>query len=164
MLDEKLRPAILAKWPRNVSAVRIQIDNAPAHPESGRWFQASGLTVDFVCQPAQSPDLNVLDLGYFCAIQALLQQRRTKTLEELVTVVQESFVALKRQTLENIFYMWAACMEQVMLHAGGNQYRIPHSKKDTIRNDLGRLPTRYECSLVAVSTAEFALLDYNSSV
>ena len=27
--------------------------------------------VEFVCQPAQSPDLNVLDFGYFNANQAL---------------------------------------------------------------------------------------------
>jgi hypothetical protein len=31
------------------------------------------VTVNLVDQPANSPDLNVLDLGYFAAIQALQQ-------------------------------------------------------------------------------------------
>jgi len=164
MLETKLRPALLAKWPRNQPVVQVQQDNAPAHPPAGPWFCCAGLTVSFVCQPAQSPDLNVLDLGYFSAIQALQQQRRTKTLEELVVAVEESFVERKREALENVFYTWAACMEQVMLNACGNQYKIPHLKKDQIRKELGHLPSTYSCSLLAVSIAELALLDYNSSV
>ncbi len=164
MLDTKLRPALLAKWPKNQPVVRIQQDNAPAHPPAGHWFACGGLTVEFVCQPAQSPDLNVLDLGYFNAIQALQQQRRSKTLEDLVLAVEESFVELKREALENVFYTWVACMEQVMLEAGGNQYKIPHLKKNQIRKDLGHLPSSYACSELAVSTAEVALLEYNASV
>jgi hypothetical protein len=158
MLEERLRPAILAKWPRDVHHVRIQQDNAPAHPASGRWFSEAGLTVDFVCQPAQSPDLNVLDLGYFAAIQALQQKRRTKTLEELITAVEESFAALNRDTLENIFLTWCACMEQVMLCAGDNQYSIPHLKKAQLRRVEGTLPMRFSCSVEAATIAGLVLL------
>jgi len=55
-------------------------------------------------------------------------------------------------------------MEQIMLDAGGNQYKIPHASNAKIGKELGQLPSRYECSLLAVSTAEIALLEYNSPV
>ena len=85
-------------------------------------------------------------------------------MEDLVLAVEESFVELKRKALENVFYTWVACMEQVMLEAGGNQYKIPHLKKNPIPKELGHLPSSYACSELAVSTAELALLEYNSSV
>ena len=37
------------------------------------------------------------------AIQALQQKRRSKTLEDLVLAVEESFVELKREALANVF-------------------------------------------------------------
>jgi len=128
MLGKHLRPAIERKWPRDVSHVRVQQDNAPAHPPLGRLFVASGLTVDLVCQSAQSPDLNVLDLSYFAAIQALQQTKCTRTIEQLIVAVEESYLELSRETLENVFYTWCACMEHNLLHAGDNQYKIPHLK------------------------------------
>ena len=51
-----------------------------------------------------------------------------------------------------------------MLEAGGNQYKIPHLKKNHLRKELGHLPSRYSCFLLAASIAELAMLEYNSSV
>ncbi len=163
MLEEKLRPAILAKWPRDVRHVLVQQDNAPAHPAAGPWFSERGLTVELICQPAQSPDLNVLDLKYFTAIQSLQQEIRTKTLDKLVTAVEDSFKALKRETLENIFYTWCACMEQVMLCAGDNQYPIPHLMKEGLRRDAGCLPSNYVVSQEAATIAQLVLLQRDDS-
>jgi len=148
MLNEKCRPAIEAKWPRRqCPIVRVQQDNAPAHPAAGQWFGVPGLSVSLVCQPAQSPDLNVLDLGYFTAIQALQQQKKTQSPQQLVEAVELSFVELRRETLENIVFTLATCMEQVLLHAGGNDYKIPRSNKAKIRASTGTLPTAC-CSLL----------------
>jgi len=159
MLNDKLRPAIEAKWPRRqCPRVQVQQDNAPAHGAPGHWFSAPGLSVELVCQPAQSPDLNVLDLGYFTAIQALQQQKKTQSPQELVSAVEMSFLELRRETLENVFYTWAACMEQVLLHAGGNDYKISHSKKGKIRNSTGALPSVVHCSMEAVTIGELTLL------
>jgi len=102
--------------------------------------------------------MNVLDLGSFSAIQALQQQVRAKNLDELVSLVVYSFAELSVETLENIFYTLPACMEQVMLDAGSNNYKIPHLKKANVRKVSGQLPSSYKCSLLA----ELALAEFDS--
>ena len=44
-----------------------------------------------MCQPPNSRDLNILDLGFFSAIQSLQHKACPKTIEDLVAVVEESF-------------------------------------------------------------------------
>lgn len=71
MLLERLLPAIAARWLGNCYV--IQQDNAPAHiaPADERFavvVQESGMDVALRCQPPNSPDLNVFDLGIFNAI------------------------------------------------------------------------------------------------
>jgi len=138
----------------------LQQDNAPAHVPPGPFWSGHGLVVTIECQPAQSPDLNVLDLGYFAAIQGLQQRKRSKNIEDLVKVVEQSFVELEPEKLENIFYTWPACMEQIMLEQGGNTYKIPHLKKAKVRRARGSLPRCYVCSIEAVTTAQLARLEY----
>jgi hypothetical protein len=77
---EKVLPAIEEKWPqchRNM-AIKLQQDNAKPHlihndPEVLEKLSNMTVNVSLFDQPPNSPDLNVLDLGYFAAIQALLQ-------------------------------------------------------------------------------------------
>ena len=92
-------------------------------------------------------------------IQALQQQKRTKSLEDLVRIVEESYLELKRETLENIFYTWLAVMEQVMLHEGSNSYKMPRTNKQQIRSCMGGLPQSYTCSMEAVTIAHIVLLN-----
>jgi hypothetical protein len=40
-------------------------------------------------QPANSPDFNVLDLGFFRAIQAIQYKENAKTLKELIPAVHQ---------------------------------------------------------------------------
>lgn len=159
MLTNKVIPALVAKWPRNIKNITLQHDNAPAHSPAGLFWAGHGLVVTIECQPAQSPDLNVLDLGYFSAIQALQQRKRSKDIEELVTTVEQSFLELEPEKLENIFYTWPACMEQIMLQQGGNGYKIPHLQKSKERRTRGSLPQCYVCSLEAVTTAYLSQLE-----
>ncbi|KAG3094513.1 hypothetical protein PC121_g2980 [Phytophthora cactorum] len=77
LLIEKVFPAIRAKMPvRKGSTVYVQQDNAEPHVlEDDSELEAAGSiggwTIQMRCQPPRSPDLNVLDLGYFSSIQAL---------------------------------------------------------------------------------------------
>ena len=80
MLQHKFVPAFVDKWPRNIKRIRVQQDNAPAHASPGVLWTGHGLSVELVCEPPQSPDLNVLELGYFAAIQSLQQQKRATVL------------------------------------------------------------------------------------
>jgi hypothetical protein len=69
---EKVLPAIKAKWPRDDlnRPIYIQQDNAPSHIEVNdplfcEATQQDGFDIRLICQPVNSPDFNILDLGFF---------------------------------------------------------------------------------------------------
>jgi len=69
----KLIPAIEACWPAESrhETIWIQQDNAPSHVrEDDADFKLAvartGLDIRLTNQPAISPDMNCLDLGFFC--------------------------------------------------------------------------------------------------
>jgi len=77
-LINKVLPAIKEKWPAEERGmpIFIQQDNARTHvavndPTFVEAAQADGWDIRLTCQPPNSPDLNVLDLGFFAAIEAL---------------------------------------------------------------------------------------------
>ena len=95
---EKVLPAIKAKWPREDlrNPIFIQQDNARTHidhndDEFCRVAREDGCDIRLMCQPPNSPDLNVLDLGFFSAIQALQYKELPKTVDEFVNVVFKLF-------------------------------------------------------------------------
>jgi hypothetical protein len=49
------------------------------------------MNITLVNQPPNSPNTNVLDLGYFNAIQSLQHRKHTNTVPELVKAVEDSF-------------------------------------------------------------------------
>ena len=88
----KVFPAINAKWPAADSNWRIVIqqDNASLHvPADNPVILASRegkpLTTSISFQPAQSLDMNVLNLGLFAALQSM---QRKKTLRNLTRAFQ----------------------------------------------------------------------------
>ena len=77
MLITNVLPSIRAKWPANLSKhIYVQQDNAKPHiaPNDTEFLNESmkdGFYIELVQQPPNSPDMNVLDLGFFRSIQAL---------------------------------------------------------------------------------------------
>jgi hypothetical protein len=74
---ERVLPAIRAKWPRDDIHKTIYIvqDNALSHlqcddPLFCEATKQEGFDIRLICQPPNSPDFNILDLGFFRAIQA----------------------------------------------------------------------------------------------
>jgi hypothetical protein len=70
-----LLPAIKARWPAGERGmpIYIQQDNAKTHiavddPDFVAAAQAGGWDIRLTCQPPNSPDLNILDLGFFAAL------------------------------------------------------------------------------------------------
>lgn len=92
----KILPAIRAKWPQEDmnKPIYIQQDNARPHlgPTDQLFHEASqqdGFDIQLICQPPNSPDLNILDLGFFRAIQSIQYKKVTKTPADLVKAVEE---------------------------------------------------------------------------
>jgi hypothetical protein len=78
--------------------------------------------------------LNVLDLGYSSAIQALQQRQQQRTVDNLITVVDKSYQDLPSDTLGKIFGTLQKVMELVILNDSSNNFKLPHLGKDRLLN------------------------------
>ena len=93
---EKLLPAIELKWPLlNTSAIHIQQDGAKSHiwPRDAAFCMAvkeKGFNVELYTQAASSPDLKLMDLRFFRAIQSY-NDRCPKDEFELIEAVEIAF-------------------------------------------------------------------------
>jgi len=70
MLLDRLIPAIRNRMPGHNKNIIIQQDNAPVHryekdPDVLEACCMDGWNINISNQPARSPDLNILDLGFF---------------------------------------------------------------------------------------------------
>ena len=155
-LIEKVLPAIKAKWPREDlgNPIFIQQDNARTHidhdaAEFCREANKDGFNIRLICQPANSPDLNVLDLGFFNAIQSLQYKESPTTVDELVNVVVKSFETFPTVKSNHIFMTLQLCMIEIMKEKGSHKYKILHFKTAMLEKE-GQLPTQMKCDPVLV--------------
>ncbi|XP_021839791.2 uncharacterized protein [Spinacia oleracea] len=145
MLDELL-PTIRAKWPANAcKTIWIQQDNARPHifpndPEFLEEANKYGFDIHLICQPAQSPDLNVLDLGFFRGIQSLQHQKFPKNVTELVQSVHDAYMEYDPKSLNHTWLQLQYVMVEILKQKGGNNYKSPHQGKKRLER-LGLLPT-----------------------
>jgi hypothetical protein len=102
----------------------IQQDNAKTHidvndPEFVAAAQSDGWDIRLTCQPPNSPDLNVLDLGFIAAIQALFERGTPNNIDEIVATVQKAFDEYPVDRANRIFLTQQGCMKEIMKHKGG---------------------------------------------
>jgi len=151
MMINNVLPAILTEFPtcemNRCEHIVIQQDGAPTHihPRDQEWMET--LTdfgfedkIKLTTQPANSPDLNVNDLGFFNALQASCCCCCPRNAIELITMVTETF---KEHPINKINRIWLTCqsmLNEVIKNAGCNQCKIPHMGKDKLERE-GRLPT-----------------------
>lgn len=156
---EKVLPAVRAKWPREDAGkpIYIQQDNARPHiaPDDRMFCEAAkqdGFNIKLVCQPANSPDLNVLDLGFFNSIQSIQYKSASTTTEELVAAIDRAFEDYPVRLSNRIFLSLHACMREVIEVLGDNSYDLPHIKKGVLERQ-GRLPLQLRCDAKSVNNA-----------
>ena len=147
MLFEVL-PAIKEKCPQAMLSRRIYIqqDNAPPHSRftpNNKNLLLANLFLDIDCypiyQPPNSPDLNVLDLAFFRAIEQLQRKKAARSKDELIVAVEESFAEFPRCKMEAGFLTLQSCMNNIMETDGSNKYKIEHMSKEKLQR-LGLLP------------------------
>ena len=132
----KVLLALKAKWPAEERGmpIFIQQDNACTHiaiddPAFVQATQADGWVIRLTCQPPNSPDLNVLDLGFFAAIQALFEKGTPNNIKQIVLKVNEAYQNYPVDRSNQIFLTQQGCMMEIMKHNGSQHYNIPHMKK-----------------------------------
>lgn len=145
-------PAIKEKWPkgRAHSSIIIQQDNAKPHlaendAELLAECQKGGWDISFRCQPPNSPDFNVLDLGFFNSIQALQHQNAPKSIDDLIECVHKAFEDLEWTSLDDVFLSLQMAMNSCMKCEGGNQYKLEHMSKKKLRKQ-GKLLESIVCT------------------
>ena len=159
---DELLPAILALAPPSMldEPLFIQQDNAPAHIRNNNtgWQEAlvalgggAALNITIVQQPPQSPDLNILDLGFFSAMQRRQWAQPTPTtLLQLCDQVLGVFEGMPGPLLERLFITLFGVMNAIVDDDGGNNYRLPHFGKSRILNQGGALPETIEATPAVV--------------
>jgi hypothetical protein len=157
LLEDELIPALLLKWPSGFNrTIRIQQDGAKAHiPDDDEWFNASlaevGLNAKLYTQPANSPDLNALDLGFFRAIQSANDEVSRDELS-LIEHVKKAYDLFPREKINNVWLTLQSCFNEIIEIYGGNDYKIPHMGKER-KDRNGQLPM----SLEVTNTAKLLL-------
>ncbi|KAL4347250.1 hypothetical protein GQ457_17G012040 [Hibiscus cannabinus] len=157
-LIDKVLHAIRAKCPSySDKTIFIQQDNAKPHigvddEEFLQVVSVDDFNFHLFFQPPNSPDLNVLDLGYFRPIQSLQHQESSTTIDELVKAVEKSFDELAAESLNNVFLSLQFCMIETMKIKGGNNYRLPHLSKQRLERN-GELPIQLHCDQDTVQEA-----------
>ncbi|CAH9127198.1 unnamed protein product [Cuscuta epithymum] len=160
---QKVLPAIRQKWPdaQNRNTI-IQQDNARPHIKlnDADFVTAAtknGWNIKLSYQPANSPDLNVLDLGFFRAIDSLKEQKCPKTIGELTEAVTRAYDDLTAYSLNKVFLSFQCVMEQILMHKGGNNYKLKHIGKDKLARK-GMLPLNMEINPELVEEAKASLV------
>jgi len=105
-------------------------------------MEAIGLTdrIKRVAQPANSPDVNINDLGFFNALQAMHHSCRpmiSLELTEMLTVCHNEHPADK---INHIWLACQSCLNEIVRCNGHNTHEIPHMNKDKLERTK-MLPT-----------------------
>ena len=159
-LIEKVLPAIKEKWPREDirNPIFIQQDNARTHIDHNdddfcEATRQEGFDIHLMCQPVNFPDLNVLDHGFFSAIQSLQHKESPKTVDELVNAVLKEFESFPSAKYDHIFLTLQLCMIEIMKEKGSQRYKIPHVNNVRLES-LDKLPTQFKCDPALVQEVQ----------
>jgi hypothetical protein len=159
---EFLLPAIVAKWPQwSAKRIRIQQHNATPRPKPSTDASINakiaelvneGWDIQFVTQPPNSPDCNVLDLAFFRAIQSIQYLTPSKDMVELMKNVNAAYAALPLKVCIKVWTTVQMVMNEILLANGNNNYKLPHAGKDKIVRELGKsIPLRLPCSALLLN-------------
>ena len=147
LVSNLIIPAIVAKWPSsdwNVEGkvIKIQQDGAPAHKRFHRYHWEQVVhdlyleeKLELVTQPPNSPDCNVLDLGFFRSLQAKYYMSNPKTALDIIRFVQKAFDDYNPNDLNRIWLTYHTVLDEIIKCHGNNTYDIPHCNKKKLERE-----------------------------
>jgi len=158
-MTTKLLEAIRIRWPQEDGhdTIWIQQDNAPSqvHTDDLEFAAAvaqTGLNICIMNQPANSHDMNCLDLGFFASLQSLTDRTTSRNMDELIVNVINEYENYNPVLLNRVFLTLQGCMIEVMKDNGGNRYKIPHMNKERLEAAC-MLPKSLSCDREIVRKA-----------
>ena len=146
LLISKLLLAIVEKCPQMDWLSRkiwIQQHGTKSHisaddNEFKEALNAQEINAELYTQAANSPDVNLLDLGFFRAIQSF-NDVAPKNKEELIQSVCDAFTNYPRNWLNHMWLTLHSVFNQIILCNGDNDYNIKHLSKGKLKSK-GQLP------------------------
>ena len=106
----------------------------------------TGLDVHIMNQPPNSPDMNVLDLGFFASLQTKTYLKNARTIDDIVQNTLKEYEDYDTELMDNVFLTLQGCFIEVMKDGGGNGYKIPHLSKDHLER-FSMLPRSLNCDM-----------------
>ncbi|ETO58942.1 hypothetical protein F444_22679 [Phytophthora nicotianae P1976] len=100
--------------------------------EGGRRWTASRSVIASPNQPAQSPDLNCLDLGLLASIQSVQSRTTSRTIQDIIQEVEHAYETMTAETLNKTFLTLQLVMKEIMNCEGRNDYKLAHFHKDKL--------------------------------
>ena len=142
-LIQKFLPAIKETWPRNNGRIQLQQDGVQSHilednVEFKGVVEEIGLNLTMYTQSPNSPDTNILDLGFFRAIQSFNDDCPANE-EELIKSVEKAYGEYHLCKLNHVWLTLQSCLNMIIENDGGNNYKILHMGKESLER-RGLLP------------------------
>ena len=142
-LIQKFLPAVKERWPMSNGRIQLQQDGAKTHIlEDNVEFKEAvdkiGLNLTVFTQLPNSPDTNILNLGFFRAIQSFNDDCPANE-EELIKLVEKAYGEYPLRKLNHVWLTLPSCLNMIIENDGGNDYKIPHMGKESLER-RGLLP------------------------
>ena len=131
------------KWPTRNGRIWLQQDGTKSHIlEDDVEFKEAvaeiGLNLTVFTQSPNSPHTNILDLGFFRAIQSFNDDCPANE-EELIKLVEKAYGEYPYHKLNCVWHTLQSCLNMIIENDGGNDYKIPHLGKESL-DRRGLLP------------------------
>ena len=162
LIQEQVVPAIMenmwwhhrdARTPEAGKVIWIQQDGASPHTalrtqrslgyySSTSFFNRTGFRLQFVTQPARSPDLNVCDLTFWHSNKSRMKGRKWTTRQQLIDDIQLSWAEYEHTALEKGWRLLYRVYQGILEDKGGNKYKKSSGDRKLQRQ---KLPPNTSC-------------------
>ena len=132
---DQLLPAVKKKMPW-LRSKRVVVQQDGASPHTGKnnpeilssAGMGRGWMVDLVMQPAQSPDLNVNDLGFFASLTSSVWGMNASSIDELVQTIFQQYEEYDGATSERVWQSLFKVYNQTLRKMGDNEFGVEHTR------------------------------------
>ena len=120
----------------NNGRIWLQRDGAKSHildddMEFKEAVDKISLDLTVYTQSPNSPDTNILDLGFFRAKQSFNDDCPANE-EELIKSVEKVYGEYPLRKLNHVWLTLQSCLNMIIENDGGNDYKIPHMGKESM--------------------------------
>ena len=100
--------------------------------------------IEIVLQPANSPDTNKCDLGFFASMDSFSAPVRGFQLDDIVKHIVDTFEDYPAESLAKLDQTWHLVLHRIAECTGDSTYALPHSKEYGLSKDVAAVYDEWE--------------------